>query len=223
MKYIAALFMLFDHIGMILYPHNTQLRIIGRLAMPIFAYGIAMGFMHTSSLKKYSLRLLIFTIVSQPVFAVMQYNVYGEVRGTNIGVTFLLGIICLAAINNRITLTKGNKIANMLIVSLALIMTNILQSDYGVYGVITIIVFYKSIVTKQDAVAYWGMGIVTCCYAIFYKNLLQIFSIFTLLFIPYLENNDLKRNNLKMPRYFLYVFYPFHILIILAIELIFYN
>lgn len=43
-KILAALFMLIDHIGMIFFPENYLLRIIGRVSMPLFAYCIARGF-----------------------------------------------------------------------------------------------------------------------------------------------------------------------------------
>lgn len=35
-KILAALFMLIDHIGMIFFPENYLLRIIGRVSMPLF-------------------------------------------------------------------------------------------------------------------------------------------------------------------------------------------
>ena len=42
-KIIAMVTMLIDHIGMILFPNIAILRIIGRLAFPIFAYFVAEG------------------------------------------------------------------------------------------------------------------------------------------------------------------------------------
>ena len=41
LKIIAALAMLADHAGYLLFPDVTVLRIIGRLAFPIFAFTIA--------------------------------------------------------------------------------------------------------------------------------------------------------------------------------------
>lgn len=53
LKLIALLTMTVDHIGHLLYPHVAVLRIIGRLAMPIFAYMIAEGCRYTHSMGKY--------------------------------------------------------------------------------------------------------------------------------------------------------------------------
>ena len=47
LKIIAALAMLADHVGYLLFPDVTVLRIIGRLAFPIFAFTIAEGCKYT--------------------------------------------------------------------------------------------------------------------------------------------------------------------------------
>ena len=55
LKMIATVAMLIDHIGAVLFPQIEILRIIGRIAFPIFAYMIAEGCVHTKSKKKYFL------------------------------------------------------------------------------------------------------------------------------------------------------------------------
>ena len=49
LKIIAAIFMVCDHVGVILFPKIEFLRIIGRLSFPIFAYLIAEGAKHTKN------------------------------------------------------------------------------------------------------------------------------------------------------------------------------
>ena len=41
LKLIAAVAMLLDHAGILLFPHVRLFRILGRLAYPVFAYMIA--------------------------------------------------------------------------------------------------------------------------------------------------------------------------------------
>lgn len=65
MKILAMTTMLIDHIGYIFFPGEVIYRSIGRLAFPIFAYQIAMGYNKTSNLKKYLQRLFIFALISQ--------------------------------------------------------------------------------------------------------------------------------------------------------------
>lgn len=49
LKLIAAVSMLIDHAGLLLFPEQDWMRLVGRLAMPIFAYCIAEGFLYTRS------------------------------------------------------------------------------------------------------------------------------------------------------------------------------
>ena len=52
LKIIAAISMTVDHLGFILFPSLIILRIIGRIAFPIFAYMIAEGCRYTKNEKR---------------------------------------------------------------------------------------------------------------------------------------------------------------------------
>ena len=45
LKIIAAVTMLIDHAGLMLFPQATWMRAVGRLAFPLFAFCIAEGFL----------------------------------------------------------------------------------------------------------------------------------------------------------------------------------
>ena len=47
LKVLACIFMFIDHIGMILLPDVVVLRVVGRLAMPLFAFMFAEGCFYT--------------------------------------------------------------------------------------------------------------------------------------------------------------------------------
>lgn len=49
LKIIACISMLIDHIGYVLFPDVTVLRLIGRIAMPIFAFFIGEGCLYTKT------------------------------------------------------------------------------------------------------------------------------------------------------------------------------
>ena len=53
LKMIALVTMLTDHIGAIFYPDMIALRVIGRIAFPIYCFLLVQGFLHTSNLKIY--------------------------------------------------------------------------------------------------------------------------------------------------------------------------
>ncbi len=221
MKYLAALFMVIDHIGAVLYPNEIIFRIIGRLAMPIFAYGIAMGFVHTSSLKKYIIRLGIFTLVSQPFFILMEYSAYGRSVGTNIGATFLIACLILTLITRKINLIKGdiknrniniaNQVIKVVLIFGLLVLSEVLRCDYGIYGVMVVLSFYYGISRSDDKKGYIWFAIVT----LINGGVLQLFSLISIIFLPYAKNKTR-----YMPRYFLYVFYPAHMLCIVLIDML---
>jgi len=77
LKTIACISMLIDHIGYILFPQIAVLRYIGRLAMPIFAFFIGEGCLHTRDRKKYFLRLFSLGMVCQAVY-VLEYLIMGS-------------------------------------------------------------------------------------------------------------------------------------------------
>lgn len=65
---MAMAFMLCDHLWGTIVPGNDWLTCIGRIAFPIFAFMIVEGYFHTSNLKKYVKRLLIFAVISEIPF-----------------------------------------------------------------------------------------------------------------------------------------------------------
>lgn len=68
-KKIAAVSMLFDHIGLLLFPDIYSLRIIGRFALPLFIYAAAMGYSRlTSNRSLYIVRLTVFALAVHPIF-----------------------------------------------------------------------------------------------------------------------------------------------------------
>lgn len=94
LKLFAALFMLIDHIGYFFSAYLSEttyfvLRSIGRLAFPIYAYYLAIGFRRTKNIVRYFLRLLIFAIGTEYVFRVA-YRLAGRIQpGANVLFTFI--------------------------------------------------------------------------------------------------------------------------------------
>ncbi len=91
LKCIAMATMLIDHLGhmhMVPDAWYTLSRTIGRIAFPIFAYQIAVGFEKTSSRKRYAGRLLIFGILSQIPY--IWFNPELEKQFLHFNILFLL-------------------------------------------------------------------------------------------------------------------------------------
>lgn len=92
LKWLALLFMLIDHLAYYLYPLFSQdvyliMRTIGRLAFPIFAYGIVLGIKRSRNVSRYFVRLSIFAILGQ---IIMEAAARYTSRTTFINVLFTL-------------------------------------------------------------------------------------------------------------------------------------
>ena len=72
-KLVAIITMLIDHIGYIFFPNIIIFRIIGRIAFPLFVYCVALGADYTKNINNYILKLLIFGIVTQPIYILLFY------------------------------------------------------------------------------------------------------------------------------------------------------
>lgn len=93
LKLFAVIVMTIDHIGHILFPGVMWLRIIGRLAYPIFAYMIAEGCTHTRSMPKYFATMAGMATVCQVVVYFVTGSLYQYILVTftlSIGLIFLL-------------------------------------------------------------------------------------------------------------------------------------
>ena len=52
------------------FPQIPEMRLIGRLAFPLFAYGIAAGAVYTKDGTKYLSRIVLLALISQPLYAI---------------------------------------------------------------------------------------------------------------------------------------------------------
>ena len=90
LKLIAMITMTCDHVGVQIFPKCLWLRILGRLAMPIYAYMIAEGCRHTRNRKKYLQRLLGMGALCQLVYLLAMDSLYMCIL-----ITFSLSVILI--------------------------------------------------------------------------------------------------------------------------------
>lgn len=97
LKLLALITMLVDHIGYMYFPNEMLFRIIGRLAFPIFAYQIAVGYSRTSNLKKYVSRILFFALITQIPYSFFSPDLSFNPIHFNVLFSFLaaIGMLCV--------------------------------------------------------------------------------------------------------------------------------
>ena len=147
LKIIALVAMTCDHVGLMFFPRVTVLRIIGRLAMPIFAWMIAEGCAHTRDRRRYLLQLLGLALLCQVVYFVAMGSLYMCIL-----VTFSLSVLLIYAIDHlREKKTATAALPALLTVALILTATVIVPAlstgtdfavDYGLWGVLLAVGIY---------------------------------------------------------------------------------
>ncbi len=224
---LAMIFMLCDHLWATVVPGNEWLTCVGRLAFPIFAFMTVEGFSHTSSLKRYVLRLLLFAAISEIPFNLMYGGSVIYPFQQNVLWTFLLGIGMMQL--NEAARRRGKVWLNVLTASgtvllgyLAGLLTFV---DYGGAGVLTVLAFYFfrgrrwwQLLGQLAALYYINFELLSGLYydvelfGYAFELHRQNFALFAL--IPIWLYRGRQGYHSKWFQYFCYAFYPAHILIL---------
>ena len=101
LKITAMASMLTDHIGAAFFPQYTILRIIGRLAFPIYAFLIAEGCVYSSSRMRYLGRLFALALLSELPFDLALFPDGGRLSHQNVCFTLFIGLAMVTAVRFR--------------------------------------------------------------------------------------------------------------------------
>lgn len=198
-KWIAIITMAIDHIGAILFPQYQAFRVIGRLAFPLFCFLLVEGFVHTSNIKKYMGRLLIFALIAEIPFDLAFRNQFFAADYQNVFWTLLLGLLVLYFVEKLPKKWMG-LIAGIGIMILA----HVVNTDYAAGGVLLIFILYWF--REKDLLKYIVMALIL----ILGYGGVEIVGLVAI--IPMmLYNGHRGKHSMK---YFFYVFYPCHLLIL---------
>jgi hypothetical protein len=200
MQLLAMLTMLVDHIGKAFYPDQLEWQIIGRIAFPLYAYCIVLGYRYTKSLKNYMLRLLIIAIMSQ-----YPYMLVFDTMGLNVVGTLLMALIVLMALDRY----KGT-IQATIIVSLAGFILESLNFSYGIYGLLLVLIYHFS--RKHTLVA---LHVLLNVMFMYLKGwYISMLNIFPTILIAYLPLFYVYIGRIPIPRWIWRSFYPAHLTIL---------
>lgn len=117
---------------------------LGRMAFPLFAFMLVEGYVHTRSVKKYALRLLIFALISEIPFNLLCSGGWIYPYHQNVLWTLLLSLLCIHVIER---VRRVGKLWLTLLIAAAVSLVGFLLGfltmiDYYGYGVLTVLIFY---------------------------------------------------------------------------------
>ena len=194
LRLIALITMTVDHVGHFLYPRILWLRIVGRLAFPLFLFLCNEAYKYTRDRRKYALRLLIMGLGMHAVMLVASGP-----DNANIFITLAVCFITVWSLDEK----------QYLIAALAIAGGMALSMDYGLYAVGLMLVFHY-LDGRWYLIAPLWVGLNAMGVALWHHHVIQHFSIISLLFIV-LYNHKPGEKRFK---YLFYLYYPLHIAVL---------
>ena len=242
LKLIALVFMLIDHLGAVVFRDVPEMRILGRIAFPIYCWCMVVGFHYTRSVPRYLGRILLTGILAQPLYAYVMNHMghTGSLPGDlmlgkpNIFLTLFLGLAALWGIREKRFLSQ------IWAPAIALCLATALKADYGWRGVMFILLLYaargsRSAIaavmiafflfwgtTYKQTAALFGISIDLTVLPEYLSTVLSSFlrletyGLLSLIFIliPF-------RKNVRLRGWVSYAIYPAHLLVVWAFKVIF--
>lgn len=216
LKIIAVITMVVDHVGVELFPGVQILRIIGRLAFPIFSFFVYEGFRYTRNKLRYLTQMLLLGSLCVAVYFFYTGKIYG-----NVLITFSLSICILSGVQffrERLNGDWKDKALGTAVMLLcfagAYLLCAAVTIDYGFWGVM--LPAFAALADghrKTDganrylALLSFGTGLLILSIQ------MRWVQIYSLLALPLLAFYNGRRGKLRMKAFF-YWFYPVHLLMI---------
>ncbi len=193
-------------------------RYIGRMAFPIYCFLLVEGFMHTRSVAKYAGRLALFALISEIPFDLACYGQLWRYSSNNVFFTLVLGLLAIWAVSyvekfyefwqekewepilgRILTLSAGL----IIIVGFGAFADMVLFTDYGLGGVVAIVVMYLLRGQKEVAFAAAVLALTVITSS---TEILALFMLY-----PIMKYDGSRGRNMKC---IFYAFYPVHLLIL---------
>lgn len=207
-------------------PQNIALKLVQfqYIAPPTFFFFISEGFHYTHSKKYYAVRLLIFAVITQFTFVLcskMMFDIKMFLTEWNVLMTLLLGLLVLIIWESKLQLPF-----RLLLIAACFAVNFLLKMEWRIVGLLVILEFYllrerpiirlvvyELIILGYFAISMGGLGAILAN--------LSIIAIMTLpvILITFFYNGEKGRFQM-FSKYFFYIFYPLHYLLIFFVKLI---
>ena len=172
---------------------------------------MAEGFIHTRDRKKYTLRMLLFALLSEIPFDLAHYHTFFRLSLQNVMFTLTVSLLTLMALDwaeRRAGESKGLYWALTAVITAAgMTLAYLIRGEYVFLGVLTVALLYLLRDRIGEKPLYYGrlLSLVP----------LLVASPWILLAVPFLLAYNGSRG--KGSKWFFYVFYPVHFLALVAL------
>lgn len=218
LKGIACVTMLLDHIGATMV-QGYALRIIGRIAFPIFCFLMAEGTFYTKNPRKYGLRLMVGALLSEiPFDLAFRGKLTWEYQ--NVMLTLFFGFLTVEIIQR----TEFD-IVKLLAVSGGFALAEWANTDYGGFGVLLVVLF------SQTRGKLWFQTTLVTMFSWMLNSLkipvlgmmvpIEMFAVFAM--IPIALYSGRKASSSRAVQWGFYLFYPVHLMILVIVRILLRN
>lgn len=135
LKLLAFVLMLTDHLGAAFFPQIQELRVLGRIAFPLYLWCAVVGVCCTRNVWRYALRLFLFALLSQPCYMLGLHHRWYEL---NVMFTLLCGLMGIIAVREK------KAYSHLWGPVLALVLSCAVKMDYGWRGVLLMMLLYAA-------------------------------------------------------------------------------
>lgn len=213
LKLIACVTMLADHTGAVLFPQYLSLRIIGRIAFPIYCFLLSEGVFYTKFPKKYGIRLGVGAILSELPFDLALFGCI-TLQYQSVMITLLLGFV-MGICMKRVSKPHWQV---LLTIPFAII-AQWLNTDYGGWGIALIALFILSRNLPQRLLVQ-TVGMAAICYLMdsFVMSIgglrvpIEVFALAAM--VPIALYSGEKQSKSKTLQWAFYLFYPVHLTVL---------
>ena len=227
LKVIALVFMFIDHAGKMCFPAVPEMRMLGRIAFPIYCWCLVVGASHTRSFPKYLGRIALIGLISQPLYMAALNHPWSDF---NIFLTLFAAVLGLWGLRAR------RCFSHLWAPVLALVLAQALGVDYGWKGVLLVFLLWAVRDSRAGIAAvmvafclYWGSSSssVTQVFGLSLTPLTR--SAIGGMLTPFLRLQGLALLALplmlvklpgrwRLPRWTGYALYPAHLALLIALE-----
>lgn len=206
---------------------GKAMRLIGRMAFPLYAFLLVQGFLYTRDWKKYVARVAMFAVISELPYNLVVGKKFLYPAEQNTMFTMAVGLLCMKMVSDleKFERSSGNSwrtgrgntsqlmhvgrkwfhwFGTVMVAGVGITVAEVWHMDYGMYGILLLMVFYEFRFRPVEQLM-GGCVVLLLMYQNYYA-----FAAWIAIFLISRYNGERGRKMGYLP----YIFYPAHLLVL---------